>query len=189
MMKLIFDTETTGLARPGVPLNLLPRLVQIAGVLVDADWIEQGCFSFLIKPNGFEIPANAFNIHGITTEKAAELGISLATALSVFNDFARVAAEIWAFNAAFDVIVMKSEYDRANRPCVLNDKAAHCAMLQCVNICKLPGRRGYKWPKLSEAYGFFFDGATFDNAHNALADVRATAQIMEATAKYKEVIL
>ena len=37
-------------------------------------------------------------------------------------------------------------------------------------IAKKNGQKGYKWPKLSEAYQYFFNEA-FVDAHDALGDV------------------
>ena len=45
-------------------------------------------------------------------------------------------------------------------------------MQSATDYCQLPGRYGYKWPKLSELHQKLFD-KDFDNAHNALADVEA----------------
>lgn len=187
-MKLIFDTETTGLVAWHLPAGdpAQPRLVQMAGLLVDEQWGEQSSFSVLVKPEGFEIPFAASKVHGITTEKAARLGVPLRTALSLFNNLARVADEVWAFNEQYDSTVIKGEFCRVKQPCVLEEKPARCAMLGCKDILKLPGKTGrdYKWPKLSEAHQFFFQ-AGFDKAHDALADVRATVKVMRATLDWR----
>ncbi len=48
-------------------------------------------------------------------------------------------------------------------------------MLGSMNFCKIPGRFGnYKWPTLSELHIKLF-GKDFENAHDALADITATA--------------
>ena len=43
------------------------------------------------------------------------------------------------------------------------------------DYCKLPGKKGFKSPRLAELHQVLF-GSGFDNAHNALADVEATAR-------------
>jgi DNA polymerase III alpha subunit (gram-positive type) len=50
------------------------------------------------------------------------------------------------------------------------------------------GRREFKAPKLTEAYEYVF-GETFDNAHDALSDVRATGQIYKNYAIKKKAFL
>jgi DNA polymerase III subunit epsilon len=63
-MYLFFDTETTGLPRswkaPITDLNNWPRLVQLAYLLYDSDGNELSGGDFIIKPEGFIIPARCF---------------------------------------------------------------------------------------------------------------------------------
>lgn len=187
-MKLIFDTETTGLVNwKSIDHLVQPRMVQLAGILVDTDWNEQSVFSMMIEPEGFEIPTQASDIHGITTERATKYGIPIKTALSVFNNTVRNAEEIWAFNLAFDTIIVNSEFERIGQPSRLILAESKCSMLQCKDILKLkPNFKGadYKFPKLSEAYEFFFPGEVIEKAHDALADVRATVRVMKAAEKW-----
>jgi DNA polymerase III epsilon subunit-like protein len=42
-------------------------------------------------------------------------------------------------------------------------------------LCQLPGRYGYKWPKLDELHRHLF-GRGMGAAHNALVDVEACAR-------------
>jgi hypothetical protein len=87
-MYLIFDTETTGLPKrwdaPITDTDNWPRCIQIAWQLHDemGQLIENQ--DYIIKPDGFNIPYDAERIHGISTELAAEEGISLAEALDKF---------------------------------------------------------------------------------------------------------
>ena len=46
-------------------------------------------------------------------------------------------------------------------------------MLNSIDICKIKGKYGYKYPKLEELYKYFF-GCNFDGAHDAQEDIRAT---------------
>jgi len=70
-MFLIFDTETTGLPKnwnaPFTDIDNWPRCVQIAWQLHDTygELIEQK--DFLIKPEGYNIPYDVEQIHGIST--------------------------------------------------------------------------------------------------------------------------
>ena len=69
-----FDTETTGLPKnwkaPVTDLNNWPRLVQLAYLCCDNDGNEISSGDFIIKPEGFSIPAQVSKIHGITNESA-----------------------------------------------------------------------------------------------------------------------
>lgn len=189
MSKLIYDTETTGFVNSKAPPSDLnqPHLVQIAGVLVDDGWYEQSSFSLIVLPDGFEIPEHVSDIHGVTTKRAQSNGVPLKTALSVFNNLARRADEVWAFNESFDRLVIESEFYRVGQASIFYEgKPSKCAMLACMNILKLPGKYGaYKWPKLAEAYAFFYNTA-FEHAHDALADVRATVAVMKAVEEWNK---
>ena len=88
-MYLIFDTETTGLPKrwdaPITDTDNWPRCIQIAWQLHDAMGNCIDHQDYLVKPDGFNIPYDAEKIHGISTELAAEQGISLAEVLEKFK--------------------------------------------------------------------------------------------------------
>ena len=49
-------------------------------------------------------------------------------------------------------------------------------MLHSTNYCKIPRfNREYKWPNLTELHKKLFD-CDFENAHDALSDVKACAK-------------
>ena len=52
-----------------------------------------------------------------------------------------------------------------------------CTMKSSIDLCKLPPVRygSFKFPKLEELHHHLF-GCSFDGAHDALEDVRATAR-------------
>jgi len=52
-------------------------------------------------------------------------------------------------------------------------------MKAATDIVGIPGRYGYKWPTLQEAYRHF-TGTELAGAHDALTDVRACRVIYEA---------
>jgi DNA polymerase III epsilon subunit-like protein len=175
-MYLFFDTETTGLPKkwhaPVTDIDNWPRLVQIAWVLSDIDGRELAKHESIIKPEGFLIPEKSSEVHGITTEIAEAMGIDLKTALDQFVWALKQAKYLVAHNIKFDEKIIGAEFIRkAFNHNILNiDKI--CTMQSATDYCQLPGRYGYKWPKLSELHQKLFD-KDFDNAHNALADVEA----------------
>ena len=63
---------------------------------------------------------------------------------------------------------------RNNKANILPDKKGICTMLSSVDYCALPGRYGYKWPSLSELHIKLFN-KDFENAHDAMSDISATA--------------
>jgi DNA polymerase-3 subunit epsilon len=177
--RMYFDTETTGLLNFRAPLHHpdQPRIVQYAAILLAPDWTELASVNLLRKPNGWEIPAGASAVHGITTPKASAYGCELLTILACFQAFCNSAVQLVAHNMDFDLKVIGIEAAREKLTLDISDKKIFCTMLGSMNICKLPGRHGqYKWPKLSEAYNIFF-GEELQGAHDALVDVRACARV------------
>ena len=55
----------------------------------------------------------------------------------------------------------------------LADKTRICTMQSSTDYCALPGKFGYKWPKLQELHQRLF-GNRFEEAHDAAADISAT---------------
>jgi DNA polymerase III subunit epsilon len=184
---LIFDTETTGMALWDKPVSDAgqPRMVQIAALLKDLETGKEiSSISAIIKPDGFEISQEVSKIHGITTDYALDVGISARSAIQAFTDLAKSSDILCAHNLKFDSKITRIEMNRAGMEDQwLKDIPSFDTMLKSTGICKLPGKRGYKWPTLGEAYQFFF-GKKLEGAHDAMVDVRACAGIYEALQRY-----
>ncbi|MEN8202971.1 MAG: DNA polymerase III subunit alpha [Bacteroidota bacterium] len=181
-MFLIFDTETTGLPkRDNAPISEVenwPRVVQIAWQLHDSsgDLIEH--FNLLIKPEGYEIPYSAEKVHGISTEKARKHGVSIEEGLNRFNESLKRCTCLIGHNIRFDINALGAEFIRAGVESDFLEKKEICTMWSSTGHMKLPGGRGgkFKPPKLMELYEYLFEKG-FQEAHNAAADVEATARI------------
>jgi DNA polymerase-3 subunit epsilon len=178
---LFFDTETTGLPRnwnaPVSDLNNWPRLVQLAWEFYK-DGIKVNEANLIIQPEGFWIPAETSNIHGITTERAMQEGVMLQMALDEFKNLVEKADFLVAHNISFDEKIMGAEFLRKNIPNILESKKTICTKEIATDFCKIPGtngKEGYKWPKLSELHQKLF-GTDFKDSHNAAADVSATSK-------------
>ena len=181
-MYLIFDTETTGLPKdykaPITDTENWPRCVQIAWQLHDkwGSLLEMG--SAIIKPEGFNIPYQSEQIHGISTLLAQEKGQDLKLILETFNDVIKKAEFIVGQNIDFDINIMACEFYRMDIETALTKMPTLDTCTEdTANLCQLPGGKGgrYKLPTLSELHNFLFDD-TFKEAHNATADVEATAR-------------
>lgn len=189
---LFFDTETTGLPKNWKAsyreLNNWPRLVQIAWIIADINGsiIEQK--NYLIKPNGFTIPDDATKIHKISTQNALQNGQELQFVLNQFNDCVKSAGFLVAHNMSFDINVVASEMFRSKIDSDIFDKDQICTMESSINFCKLPGNYGYKFPKLSELYQKLFY-TTFDEAHDASVDIKATFKCFYELLKNKTIKL
>ena len=113
-MYIIFDTETTGLPRnwnaPITDTDNWPRVIQIAWQLHDDMGQLMEHKDFLIKPEGFDIPYDAEQIHGISTELAQEKGVDLDFALNEFNKALVQAKFVVGQNIKFDLNVWGCEF-------------------------------------------------------------------------------
>jgi len=181
-MYLIFDTETTGLPKnynaPVTDTENWPRCVQIAWQLHDkmGNLLENK--DFLIQPDGFTIPFESEQIHGISTQLAQEKGISLSEVLVLFNEVIDKAEFIIGQNIGFDTSIMGCEYYRMGVDTQLNKKPVlDTCTEKTAQLCQIPGGRGgrFKYPTLTELHQHLFD-SPFSEAHNATADVEATTR-------------
>ena len=176
---LFFDTETTGVPNdwkaPITNFDNWPRIVQLAWLVYDSQGNQISKNEYIIKPNGFEIPSDASNVHGITTEFALKIGESIEEVLLKFEQHCKKSKYLIAHNINFDSKVIGSEYLRILSRNPIYNLEHLCTMESSINFCKIPGNYGYKWPKLSELHIKLF-GVDFEGAHDALADIEATAK-------------
>ena len=183
LLYLFLDTETTGVPQnykaPISDLNNWPRLVQLAGILCDEGGNEILCHSEIIKPDGFSIPIEASNLHKITTNIALEKGVDLQEALHRFVNAAELADVIICHNVEFDIKIVGAELLRIGNDFRIDKKPLICTMSKSKNFCAIPNPYKYKydepfkWPKLQELHKKLF-GVEFEEAHDAMADVKAT---------------
>ena len=181
-MILVYDTETTGLPRDwNAPLTdgeNWPRLVQLAWQLhtPDGKLVSRG--NRIVKPDGFTIPYNAAKVHGITTERATEVGLPLTEVMEEFGRDLDQAEHVMGHNIEFDVNIMGAEWIRLGAPAErVTDKALIDSKDEATEFCAIPGGRGgkFKWPTLTELHEKLF-GEGFGDAHDAAYDVDATAK-------------
>jgi DNA polymerase-3 subunit epsilon len=186
-MYLFFDTETTGLIQYKKPRfdACQPHLVQLAATLVNKEKIVLGQINFIVKPDGFEIPKEAADIHGITQEMAMDIGVPVKVALAGFNHLCKPATHVLAHNIEYDARIMELVYHRTNIHSRMVRIPKICTMKTLAPILKLPPTpKMIKWrpdikfksPNLQEAYVKIFK-EEFDNAHNAMADVDACQRL------------
>ena len=178
-MYLFFDTETTGLPKswraPVTDLNNWPRMIQLAYLLTDTEGKKVAGADYIIKPVGFTIPEDAARIHGISTERALKEGVDLMTVLLEFQAALARAVCLIAHNISFDEKIVGAEFLRNGLPNTIPSIKQLCTMNSSTDYCAIPGPYGNKWPKLSELHNKLFQ-ADFEGAHNAAADIAATAK-------------
>ncbi len=181
-MYIIFDTETTGLPKrwnaPVTDTDNWPRCIQIAWQLHDDLGNLLEAKDYLVKPDGFNIPYDAEQIHGISTELAEEQGVDLQFVLDEFNEALGKAKFVVGQNVGFDNNIMGCEFHRLGvESDLLNKKVLDTCTETTASLCQIPGGRGgkFKLPTLTELHKHLF-GEGFGEAHNATADVEATTR-------------
>ena len=178
-MYLFFDTETTGLPRnwraPVSDVDNWPRMIQIAWQEYDENGNNLTKSEYIIRPEGFSIPADAAAVHGISTERALEEGHYLEEVLNDFVNALNQTQTLVAHNMSFDEKIVGAELIRSGVDSRLFELPKICTKDASTDFCALPGPYGYKWPKLSELHIKLF-GKDFEEAHDAAVDVEACAR-------------
>jgi DNA polymerase-3 subunit alpha len=181
-MYLIFDTETTGLPKnwnaPITDAENWPRCVQIAWQLHDVMGKLVDHQAYLIRPEGFNVPYDAEQVHGISTALANEKGQELKLVLDRFNEALSRSSHVVGQNLSFDLNIMGCEFHRLGMETSLNEiPVLDTCTEKTAELCRIPGGRygKFKLPTLTELHQELF-GETFEEAHNATADVEATAR-------------
>jgi len=187
-MILAFDTETTGIPDWKIPSGdkAQPHIVQLAAALFDEDTHQVvQSMNVIVRPDGWDIPQETIDIHGITLEQAMDVGIPEPMAIDMF-------LELWggrtriAHNTTFDNRIIRIATKRYS-----DDKTIDrwkegsqgsewiCTMLAARKIM------GGKQPSLQEAHKYF-TGVDIQNAHSAWVDTMACANVYWAIQDHYE---
>lgn len=196
---LVFDTETTGLPDFAAPSEAAhqPHIVQLAALLVDpVSRATIASMDVIVRPDGWAIPDDVAAVHGISTERAAALGVSESIALGLFLDLWGRAALRVAHNESFDARIIRIAQHRFDCGDLDAWKAgkAECTACLATPLCQIPptekmvraGFNKFKTPNLGEAYRHF-TGRELENAHSAMADVLACRDIYFAMKDFEGV--
>jgi len=187
---IVFDCETTGLPLYKEPSEDpgQPHIVELAALLFDEDTgelVDQ--LHAIVRPDGWIIPDDVAAIHGITTERAMDEGRPEADVLAEFLELHSRCALRVAHNEAFDQRILRigikrfgdgkpgwMGYSQEHKDTIADAfKAlpAYCTMKADAKA------RGVKWPKLVEAYKHHTGKDLGEDAHSALFDARACAEV------------
>jgi DNA polymerase III subunit epsilon len=198
-MILAMDLETTGIPLWKDPSQHpdQPHIVQFSARLIDDETrtvVTQ--WDMVIKPNGWTIPKEMTEIHGITTEKALEVGVNEGIAVEIYLMAWKKAGFLLGFNPAFDRRIMRIAMLRhgMTRPAIeaVEKKRVIDVMHICTSLCQIPpsdammatGRRTFKTPNLGQAVQMLL-GRRHIGAHNAIDDLDATLELYWLTQDLK----
>jgi DNA polymerase III subunit epsilon len=121
MREIVLDTETTGLD-PGSG----HRIVEIGGVEL-LNHIPTGRSLHIYVNPERDMPAEAFKVHGLSSEFLADKPV-FADVADSFAEFV-ADARLVIHNASFDMAFLNAELDRAGRPTIGYERAVDTLML------------------------------------------------------------
>ncbi len=159
---VFFDIESTGLD------VIRDRIVQLAMVKYFRDGRPEQTLQLLINPGGVPISQEAYDVHGIAPKDVANKPLFKELAQQVY-DFIKD-CDLGGYNIQrFDVPMLMEELARAGFTMDISG----------INIVDVQ-RIFYKMePRNLAAAHRFYCGKEMENAHDALADVKATVQVLK----------
>ena len=178
-MYLIFDSSANG--RPKsykAPLDDTfnwPRLLHLSWIVLNEDLKPIEDYDCIIKPEGFTPTEAALKSHHIPKESIDNSENELKEVLKIFKESMDKCTYVFAHNLKYNEGIVGSEYYRKSMssPLIAADK--YCLMHEATYYCKLPGKRGYKWPTLQEMHSIIFKQG-YTPSNHARADVIAASR-------------
>lgn len=158
---IFFDLETTGLDISR------DRIVELCYIKIEPNGNEEAK-SMRINPE-MHIPEQSSKVHGIYDKDVQDCPCFKEIAKSLAQTFR--GCDLAGFNSnRFDIPVLAEEFARAD----INIDFGECKTVDVQNIYHRLEQR-----TLVAAYKFYC-GKNLENAHSALADTRATLEVLEA---------
>lgn len=184
-MVLVFDVATNGFPVYGTPSgdDSQPHMVELAARLYTEGGSLISDFVAVVRPDGWDIPAEAYAVHGIKVDYAAEYGVAEKEALDAFLIMHDQAAVRVGHGVSFDNQILRTAIKR-----YIDDEKAdqfkaapsECTAALTKILCSIPAaKKGtIKNPTLAQAF-FRVTGETLvmpghaERAeHNAIATAR-----------------
>lgn len=170
----VFDLETTGLDLTDA------RIVTACAVELDSSGNVVGTNSEWLANPGIEIPTQASDVHGVTTEIAVRDGrpadVVVGELLSTLRDFFARGLPVVAYNAPYDFTILHYEAIRHGlEPLKLG------AVIDPLVIDRFKDKYRKGKRRLENAAEFY--QVPLDDAHNATADAIAAGRVAQAIAR------
>lgn len=177
MKHLIFDTETTGLAKNSLrEPDKQPRLIEMVFAIWDD---ESGSISKIgaIFDPGIPIPAEVTKVTGIT-DKHIQSSPRFCEQAEDFRTLIESVDVVVAHNLSFDRMIINNEFDRCGKPRPKWPRGV-CTVEATEHL------NGYRM-KLGELHRFLF-AEDMQGAHRAQADVEALLKCYRELIKRGEI--
>lgn len=158
---VFFDLETTSADVSTA------RIIELAGVKMFPDMQTTEEFSYTVRP-GIPIPPESTAVHGIKDADVADKPLFNFVGREIFEKFK--GCHLGGFNSnKFDIPILFSHF--ASMGLFLD--LSTTKFVDASSIFRIKEAR-----TLTAAYAFYC-GKNLDNAHNALADVKATVEVFK----------
>lgn len=175
---MICDAESSGLFdyEKGADAPGQPRLAELGLIFLDSAYQVQAKHSWLIRPEGWEMSAEAAAKTGLTTEFLKANGVPIADALAMYMAGIEARRVVVGFNIAYDLKIMRGEARRAGLPDRYMETRNLCLMWATRGIVGAKTEAGRaKNPKAEEACAFF---GIPPGPHRALPDCEANLAML-----------
>ena len=158
---IFFDIESTGLH------VLKDRIIQIALIKYPKKGGDAEEKEYLLNP-GVPISAEAFAVHGISVDMIRNKPSFKDVADELFDWIGN--ADLAGYNSdRFDIPMLLEEFARVGKKLDLSKR-------RCIDVQKI----FYKMePRTLKAAYSFYCGKSLDGAHDAIVDVKATAEVLK----------
>ncbi|QMU30854.1 3'-5' exonuclease [Adhaeribacter radiodurans] len=187
---LFIDTEASGLPKNwNAPFSLIgnwPYAVQVSWLIYTRDGQQIKFENHYINEGDFEITPSAFNVHGITHDFLKKQGESRRSILTLLaDDLQHYQPLVVGHFMKFDASVLGADYYRIGWKNPLDLLPTFCTMEATTSYVRNPR---IKYLRLGDLYYILFKN-NLEQQHNALVDVRATADCFFELVKRCEIDL
>lgn len=187
---IVVDLETTGLLKPdtkdpeqqpGIVQIGMAKIMPINGAISNGFAILNTA-SWLIDPEKPVWDEDSIKVHGITKEDVAGKPTLFAVLPELCNWF--LGEDTWVgFNTEFDRKVLFYALARLSREGYFPWPSKDWDVMKIAKpVLNIAGKRDIKHPSLVECH-LELTGVNYANAHDALADVRATVECLSKLAE------
>jgi len=168
---LIVDIETTQF------LNKGGKIVEIGIVELD---LENGNRQILFDNVMHERPITLEEVQSAWIIENSDLTVEAIQNSKQLSEYKKEIQEIiYRYQAGATAFNNKFDFDFMEDRGFVFPRKLPCPMLLSTDICKLPGKYGsYKWPKVQEAYDFFFGDNDYEEKHRGADDAMHEAEIV-----------
>lgn len=179
MRIIFFDAETndlpTDFTKEPKQYEFWPRIIQLGWIVADETGKVLCRHSYLIQPDGWEIPDIPFYVeHGFSTKQCEEFGTPIDVVIDAFRNDYEGCSLMVAHKIEFDVNIISAEMERLFGDHFM-DLPAICTKEYGYKILKVKDGDRPRRPSLRQLYEFLFN-TKLDVHHDGLADANTAME-------------